>query len=842
MSARREIRSRPPVARRCLHCNHGASASLRAIGLALSAMSAGVVNAQCPDGTPPPCGAHRAAVGVDSKAVVLLPFSLRGPSDLQYLGPGMVDLLQNSIDAVGGYRVIQASTSERDLRRPGNAADVATSVRAAGARFVVSGSVVAVGPELRVNAELYDVVKRRRVMPVNARTNLEKLGRTTDSIALVMFSGRKTIASQPTDKNGAFGTLAAAGKVAPNQRLLITEFRSKPEDSAQARLAADALRMSLMQSGFVSVMQPQAVGDALRRMRREPTETLSATVARELARREGVAVLLDGDVTRSDQGLVFVVRLIAADSGTTLAVAPANAATIADIPDAMDALARRVRAKIGESLQMIQTSPRLAQVTTSSTLALEKYTAGARANDVERDFPKAVALLKEAVAIDSSFAEAWRKLAAASINGNLATPAQIDDYRTRAFVHRQRLSPKERILAEVTYYGQRDEQRQLAAWEEMFSLTNDSMVLGSIGQFQLAHRDYARAAANVSAAIRAGAGRVDTEPVRTLVNALLWQGKTREADSVIKALSTISPRHARLKLRYDCVRNLVQGCTAWLNAMDSLRASGSPEERGSALSVLASWALLRGQLKKAQDLRNEWIALNKARGIISRTPGPSEVYWADGVDVWVRNNPAAIGSRLDTVDMTNYANPRPFAEMAKHYAWGKRPDRARTFLERGRQAGPDTVLQATRIAIALAEAEIALAEGNWSDAIARFRALDVMPYGWGACGTCVYSDIGRAYEAAGMLDSAIVAYERLFTAPSTLGDVPWDAPPQYERLCLLLAKTGKYARAAPYCATFVQFWEHADPELQPRVAEARRIIERSKSSADRALKSARAAN
>jgi TolB-like protein len=814
---------------------------MSALGLVVSVVSATVVRAQCPDGSPPPCGTRRVAAAIDSKGVILLPFSLRGPSELQYLGAGMVDLLQNSIDAIGGYRVIQPSTSERDLRKPASAADIAPQVRAAGARFVVSGSVVAVGPELRVNAELYDVVKRQRVVPVNARTDLEKLGQATDSIALVMFSGKKTVSSKQTETNG-FGTLAAAGKVAPNQRLLITEFRSKPEDSAQARLAADALRISLTQSGFVSVMQPQAVADALRRMRREPTEKLSATVARELARREGVAVLLDGDVSRSDQGLVFVVRLTAADSGTTLAVAPANAATIADIPDAMDALARRLRAKIGESLQKIQTGPRLAQVTTSSTLALEKYTAGARANDVERDFPKAVALLKEAVAIDSSFAEAWRKLAAASGNGNLATARQIEDYRTRAFMYRERLSPQERIRAEITYYGLRDEQRQLAAWEEMFSLTNDSAVLASIAQFQLAHRDYARAEANAYASIRAAGRRVEPDAVQVLVNALLWQGKTRQADSVINALSALSPRHARLKLRYDCIRNLVQGCTAWLSVMDSLHASGSPEEKGSALSSLANWALLRGQLKRAQDLRNEWVALNQARGIISRTPGPSEVYWANGVDMWIRNSPAAIASRLDTVDMTHYANPRPFAEMAKHYAWGKRADRARNFLERGRKSGPDTVLQVNRTAFALTEAEIALAEGNWSDAVTRFRALDVMPYGWGACGTCTYSDIGRAYEAGGMLDSAIVAYERYLTGPSTLGEIPWDLPVWYERLCLLHAKKGNYAKAATYCASFVQFWENADPELQSRVGEARRIIERSKSSAHRALNSARAAN
>jgi TolB-like protein len=101
-------------------------------------------------------------VRIDSRAVVLLPFAIHGPPDLQYVSQGMADLLRSAVDGIGGFRVVQPPATRRELLQPARAEIVAPSVRSLGARFVVTGFIVATGPELRIAAEMYDAVGGRR--------------------------------------------------------------------------------------------------------------------------------------------------------------------------------------------------------------------------------------------------------------------------------------------------------------------------------------------------------------------------------------------------------------------------------------------------------------------------------------------------------------------------------------------------------------------------------------------------------------------------------------------------------------------------------------------------------
>jgi hypothetical protein len=52
----------------------------------------------------------------------------------------------------------------------------------------------------------------------------------------------------------------------------------------------------------------------------------------------------------------------------------------------------------------------------------------------------------------------------------------------------------------------------------------------------------------------------------------------------------------------------------------------------------------------------------------------------------------------------------------------------------------------------------------------------------------------------------------------------WHRPRILFRLGELLAQRGDPARAADYYSQFAELWRGADPDLQPRVAEARRCL------------------
>src|SRR5207245_5049760 len=111
-----------------------------------------------------------------------------------------------------------------------------------------------------------------------------------------------------------------------------------------------------------------------------------------------------------------------------------------------DRLSKRLRERIGESLKTIRTSETLEQVTTGSLEALRKYSQALRANDAgETD--RAVALLGEAIALDTTFALAYRKLAVVLDNPGGAL-ALITDAATQAYRHRDRLTPLHRYLDE----------------------------------------------------------------------------------------------------------------------------------------------------------------------------------------------------------------------------------------------------------------------------------------------------------------------------------------------------------------------------------------------------------
>jgi len=144
------------------------------------------LSAQCPDGSPPPCRrtAVAARVAIDPNAVAILPFRVSGPPEAQYLREGMLDLLNVALDGFAGWRVLQPRAF---LRQVGSGAvdvpQAARLARAAGAATFILGNAVVLGPELRVQAELYESARGRSLASVRARGSVALPAPVADSIA-----------------------------------------------------------------------------------------------------------------------------------------------------------------------------------------------------------------------------------------------------------------------------------------------------------------------------------------------------------------------------------------------------------------------------------------------------------------------------------------------------------------------------------------------------------------------------------------------------------------------------------------------------------------------------------
>src|SRR5207248_1365895 len=117
-----------------------------------------------------------------------------------------------------------------------------------------------------------------------------------------------------------------------------------------------------------------------------------------------------------------------------------------------------------------------------------------RLSDAGRE-DDAIPLLQEATTIDSSFAMAWRKLAAILSNHG-ASYAKIADASEHAYQHRDHLSELEKQAATAWYFEQVefDHTKSSAAYRAMLAIDPDNNIpLNNLSLILLGRRQFAEA-------------------------------------------------------------------------------------------------------------------------------------------------------------------------------------------------------------------------------------------------------------------------------------------------------------------------------------------------------------
>src|SRR5690606_37887733 len=185
------------------------------------------------------------------------------------------------------------------------------------------------------------------------------------------------------------------------------------------------------------------------------------------------------------------------------------------------------------------------RVTTGSMEALRKYSQAVRLDDAGQAAP-AHELLKEAVAVDSTFAMAWGKLAV--VGARVGVPEQ--EWRramTRAFELRVRLPASERHRTEAAYHMAvtEDTERALAAYRAVLqlepgnraALNNSALILTGMARYV-----EAEAMARQSIAVAGASWFSYTH----LLNSVSGQGRYAEADSVVREMTRLFPGNPRV--------------------------------------------------------------------------------------------------------------------------------------------------------------------------------------------------------------------------------------------------------------------------------------------------------
>ena len=631
---------------------------------------------------------------------------------------------------------------------------------------------------------------------------------------------------------GPAATLLSSGVLEAREPILLADFGSPSGDSAAAAVVTEALRIDLEQSPVVRVLQPAQVAGTLERMARDPGAPLTPELAREVAIRDGITAWLEGEVTAVGDLYVLTARLVATATDEPL-ISVRETASRDDLVSAVDQLSRDLRERIGESFKSIRASEPLAQVTTSSLEALRKYSQGVRAYARRPGGDKAIALLEEAVEIDTAFAMAWRKLGVAYHGED-----RVEALR-KAYAHRDRLTDRERYLTLGTYFSVVDEdhERAVTAYERLLDLHPDE----STALHNLAGEYAARG--DTTEAIELYRRAIAVEPYASssyssLAVLLGARGDYQGAVRVLRLWNQRFPEHASVP--YFMVHALAaQGkYDSVLTHVERFEELADGPRARQALFIRADVAAVRGRIREAEGWFDRWRAgADPSRRIDAPVYQAFERAYEDAmIEFAYRHDRAAAWRRMDAaldsiaVDSVLDAGVPGSGGLRTrlvyaHARFNRDVPAARRYLdelEEWERVYLSRPLPTTYEWDEL-NAYVAAAGGNHDKAVRLLRRSHAEH----ACTGCL-AELAWVFERAGRPDSAITYYEAYLDEPDLFRlsiDGRWRAR-SHERLGALYEARGDQEEAARHYAAFVSLWEDADPELQPRVEAARRALAR----------------
>jgi tetratricopeptide (TPR) repeat protein len=236
----------------------------------------------------------------------------------------------------------------------------------------------------------------------------------------------------------------APAKAPPPMSVLVADFDNRTGDPLFEGTLAQALGIGIEGASFITVFPRK---DALRSAAQiKAGTTLDETVARLVANREGIDVVLSGSI--EPRGARFAVGVKAQrPDGTILANATATASSKNDVLRVVGELASRMRRSLGDTVP-----PKPGEMDTFTTVSLEAAHAYALGQEslAANKLAEAIAYYEQAVDLDPNLARAYAGLAVANVN--LKKQAKAAEYYKKALALVGRMTEREKGRTLGTYY------------------------------------------------------------------------------------------------------------------------------------------------------------------------------------------------------------------------------------------------------------------------------------------------------------------------------------------------------------------------------------------------------
>ena len=516
--------------------------------------------------------------------------------------------------------------------------------------------------------------------------------------------------------------------------VLLGDLHNQAGDEMMALTVREALSIALQQSQFVNVVSRERVVDALRRMERFPETTVDEAIGLDLAQRNGIRVLVAGTISRSGEIRRITIKTIDVSRNGLLFALTEELRRPEDLFDRVDALARRLRENLGESMSGIaSTSVPLAQVTTRSFDALRHYSRAVEAR-ARGDYDAEEVPLKSAIVLDPDFAMAHLKLAEYYLDVGGDGSLAIEHFEA-AFAQRDRVTERERHFIAGAYFAA---QEQYEKARDSFRILTNLYPDDPDFRYHLALAHYALEELEEGVAELREAVRVNPHSLRAVGSLVLFLARDGKPEAALDVCKSVQ-REGHLAPYLEWGRGL------------SLLGSGRPADARGAfqrLREVGSYYGLLGRLQQARVslyegrldvVRRE---LNDAIEAIGRESNDAleiagRLLYARSLalagDSIAARSQAAAARRL-----TDAGAPRVVEIRTTGTAFVEAGDlkNARERLEAIRRLDRANRTSLTTASSLLLEGQIARAEGNFAKA-AEFARQSAISRRWYECWKCL---------------------------------------------------------------------------------------------------------
>ena len=649
---------------------------------------------------------------------------------------------------------------------------------------------------------------------------------------------------------GPFASLISSGALSAQDSILLTDFENRTDVPELGSTVSEALRIDLSQSTAVNVLGRSAVSEALKRMGLRPDTTVSSALGIQVAAREGVKAIIEGEISPLGSAFQIAARVVSSSDGQLLAGFRESAVDAADMLGAIDRLSAKLRAEIGESLVDIRSNPPLDQVSTSSLEALQHYT---KANQFQTEdrLGDSIREIEQAIALDSLFGMAYRKAAVLYRNAGFKF-AEQDTLRQKAFDLRSRMTERERLLTEGTVYSIgalsveenieeaiRSYSELLEKWpEDDTAINNLAVLLLGKGEYEEANVLFARAMANEESVMR----RVN------YTNSLMHLSLFEEYEQATDEFGERYPGSADLfgmRAHLAYATDSLDQAMSWVLQRDSVYENDNDAVTVNDFQDQFELLTSQGKLKAVSDLADQFLSSSAGEEIMDRQAMPDSIrdQFRDIVDFQLAATVFVFTGDISPIDETfnkvRHLLVIPDAALATNgkinTGWGgelsqylplRRFGEADTFLnkidalvDQGNTFANAFQKQYYDQSRAYVDAMLGRNPAQAAD-----RYAKAIPPG---SKRALQRELGEIWEKAGNIDEAIAAYTRFVSGADFSiggGDQGWVGNVHF-RLAELHEQQGNLDLAITHYGKVIGRWKDADAVIQPKVAEAQRRID-----------------